>query len=119
MIAKSGTKLINNNAIQTLKKKLLSKAFLITPNIPEAEILSKIKIKETEDMISAAKILIKLGAKNVLIKGGHSKSKKIEDVFLNSKNIKIFKSKRIKTKNTHGTGTLSSAIATLYHVENL
>ena len=113
MIAKSGTKLINNNAIQTLKKKLLSKAFLITPNIPEAEILSKIKIKETEDMISAAKILIKLGAKNVLIKGGHSKSKKIEDVFLNSKNIKIFKSKRIKTKNTHGTGcTLSSAIAT-------
>ena len=113
MIAKSGTKLINNNAIQTLKKKLLSKAFLITPNIPEAEILSKIKIKKTEDMISAAKILIKLGAKNVLIKGGHSKSKKIEDVFLNSKNIKIFKSKRIKTKNTHGTGcTLSSAIAT-------
>ena len=113
MIAKSGTKLINNNAIQTLKKKLLSKAFLITPNIPEAEILSKIKIKKTEDMISAAKILINLGAKNVLIKGGHSKSKKIEDVFLNSKNIKIFKSKRIKTKNTHGTGcTLSSAIAT-------
>ena len=113
MIAKSGTKLINNYAIQTLKKELLSKVYLVTPNIPEAEVLTKTKIKNTEDMINAAKILFKLGAKNVLIKGGHAKSNKIEDIFFNRKKIRIFKSKRIKTKNTHGTGcTLSSAITT-------
>ena len=61
----------------------------------------------------AGKKLLKLGAKNVLIKGGHRKSKYIEDVYLNNKEIIIFKSNRIKTKNTHGTGcTLSSTIAT-------
>ena len=64
-------------------------------------------------MIKAAKFLIKIGAKNVLVKGGHSKSNLLEDVFLNNKEFKIFKNKKIKTKNTHGTGcTLSSAIAT-------
>ena len=64
-------------------------------------------------MIDAGKILIKFGAKNVLIKGGHRKSKLLEDIFLNKKDFKIFKNKKIKTKNTHGTGcTLSSAIAT-------
>ena len=64
-------------------------------------------------MIRAANILLKLGAKNVLVKGGHRKTKYMEDVFLNKKEIKIFKNKKIKTRNTHGTGcTLSSAITT-------
>ena len=64
-------------------------------------------------MIEAANILIKFGAKNVLLKGGHKKSKYLTDIFLNNKTLKIFKSKKIKTNNTHGTGcTLSSAIAT-------
>ena len=64
-------------------------------------------------MIEAGKNLINLGAKNVLIKGGHIKSKYVNDIFLNSKEIKIFRHRLIKTKNTHGTGcTLSSAIAT-------
>ena len=113
MIAKGGTKLINQSAIKTLKDKLVKQAYLITPNIPEAEVLTNTKIKSLEDMIYAAKILIKFGAKNVLLKGGHRKSKYIEDVFLNSKEIKIFKNKKFNTKNTHGTGcTLSSAIAT-------
>ncbi len=113
MIAKGGTKLINNSAIICLKKKLIKNIFLITPNIPEAEILSKIKINSTKDMIRAGKILIGLGAKNVLIKGGHLNSKKIYDIFLNKKIVKIFKSKKYRSKNTHGTGcTLSSAIAT-------
>ena len=86
---------------------------MITPSIPEAEILTKTKIKNIKDMIFAANSLIKLGAKNVLIKGGHLNSKFTEDVFLNRKELKIFKNKRHKTKNTHGTGcTLSSAIAT-------
>ena len=113
MVAKGGTKLINNTAIILIKKKLMKKTFLITPNIPEAEMLSKIKINSTSDMIKAGKILIKNGAKNVLIKGGHLNSKKINDVLLNKKIVRIFKSKKYLSKNTHGTGcTLSSAIAT-------
>ena len=113
MVAKGGARLINQSAIKTLKDKLIKKVYLITPNIPEAEILTKTKIKNLEDMIHAANILLKLGAKNVLVKGGHRKTKCMEDVLLNRKEIKIFKNKKIKTKNTHGTGcTLSSAIAT-------
>jgi len=115
MVAKSGTKLIDNKAIQILKNKLLKQVFLITPNIPEAEILTGLKIKNRKDMYLAANKLIKLGAKNVLIKGGHLKSKNVEDVFINKLDMKIFKSKRHKTKNTHGTGcTLSSAITTFF-----
>jgi len=115
MVAKGGTRLINNSAIEILKKKLIKRVSLITPNIQEAEVLSGIKIKNKEDMIFAANKLIKLGARNVLIKGGHLKSKKVEDVFLNKTKIKIFLSLRHNTKNTHGTGcTLSSAIATFY-----
>jgi len=113
MIAKGGAKLIDNSAIKLLKSKLIRRVTLITPNIPEAEILTKIKIKNKVDMISAANKLIKFGAKNVLIKGGHLKSKIVEDVFINKSEIKIFKHRRYNTKNTHGTGcTLSSAITT-------
>ena len=115
MVAKGGARLLDKQAIQILKKKLLKEVFLVTPNIPEAEILTGIKIKKKEDMFLAAKKLIKLGAKNVLIKGGHLKSKNVEDVFVNKFNMKVFKSKRYKTKNTHGTGcTLSSAITTFF-----
>ena len=113
MVAKGGTKLIDDKAINFLKNRLIKKALIITPNIPEAEILTKTKIIYKEDMIFAANKLIKLGAKNVLIKGGHLKSNIVQDIFFNKSEIKIFNSKRYKTKNTHGTGcTLSSAIAT-------
>ena len=113
MVAKGGAKLINQSAIKTLKDELIRKAYLITPNIPEAEVLTKTKIKSLEDMIRAAKILLKFGVKNVLLKGGHRKSKYMQDILINKKEIKIFKNKKIKTRNTHGTGcTLSSAIAT-------
>ena len=113
MVAKGGTKLIDNKAIELIKTKLISKVNLITPNIPEAEILSKTLIRTKEDMIFAANKLIELGARNVLIKGGHLKSKFVHDIFVSKYDIKIFNSKRYKTKNTHGTGcTLSSAITT-------
>ena len=113
MVAKGGAKLINDNAISSLKKKLINKTFLITPNIPEAEVLTKKKIKNVEEMINAGKELINFGARNILIKGGHIKSKYIYDILINNKEVKIFKHKMIKTKNTHGTGcTLSSAITT-------
>ena len=113
MIAKGGTKLIHSNAINLIKSKLIKRVTLVTPNIPEAEILTKTKIKNKEDMIFAAYRLKELGANNVLIKGGHLKFKLVHDIFVNKSEIKIFNSKRYKTKNTHGTGcTLSSAITT-------
>ena len=115
MVAKSGTKLIDTKSIEIIKLKLMKNISLITPNIPEAEILSKTRIKTIEDMILAGKKILKLGAKNVLIKGGHLKAEYVFDIYLNKHEIEIFKSKRIKTNNTHGTGcTLSSAIATYY-----
>ena len=115
MIAKGGTKLIDNRSIKILKSKLIKKVSLITPNIPEAEILTKKTISSVDDMISAARILMSLGAKNVLLKGGHLKSRIMYDIFLSKNEILVFKNKKINTKNTHGTGcTLSSAIATYY-----
>jgi hydroxymethylpyrimidine/phosphomethylpyrimidine kinase len=115
MIAKGGAKLIDNEAIKLLKSELIKKVSLITPNIPEAEILTNIKIKTKEDMIFAAKKLVRLGAKNVLIKGGHLDSSRVEDIFVNKKEIKIINNKRITTSNTHGTGcTLSAAISTFF-----
>ena len=115
MIAKAGAKLIDDKAIQLLKHRLIKKVSLITPNIPEAEILTGTKIKTTEDMIYAASLLIMLGAKNVLIKGGHLDSNFVHDIFVNKKEIKIIKNKKFTTKNTHGTGcTLSTAITTFF-----
>ena len=113
MVAKGGAQLINNKAIKSIKKHLIKKIFLITPNIPEAEILTNSKINSVADMVNAGKLLLKIGAKNVLIKGGHLKSKKMTDILINKKELIMFNSKKFSTKNTHGTGcTLSSAIAT-------
>tara|TARA_Y100000816_G_C25978789_1_gene510955 strand:+ start:76 stop:888 length:813 start_codon:yes stop_codon:yes gene_type:complete len=115
MVAKGGFKLINEKAIKTLKNKLIRKVTLITPNIPEAEVLTGLKIKGLKDMIKAAKKLSKMGVKNILIKGGHSTNQIMSDVLLNGKKLIIFNNTRIKTKNTHGTGcTLSTAIATFF-----
>jgi hydroxymethylpyrimidine/phosphomethylpyrimidine kinase len=115
MVAKGGAKLIDDKAIQLIKNELLKKVSLVTPNIPEAEILTGIKIKTKEDIIFAASILIDSGAKNVFIKGGHLDSKVVQDIFVSKKEIMIIKNKRITTSNTHGTGcTLSSAISTFF-----
>ena len=115
MIAKGGAKLIDDKAVELLKNELIKKVSLITPNIPEAEILTNTKIITKEDMIFAASILINLGAKNVFIKGGHLDSKLVHDIFVDKKEIMIIKNRRITTSNTHGTGcTLSSAISTFF-----
>ena len=115
MVAKGGKKLIDDKAIKILKNKFLSKVNLITPNIPEAEVLTDLKITNIKDVILAGKKLLKLGARNVLIKGGHLKSKTVQDVFINKNGVKIFKNRKILTKNSHGTGcTLSSAITTYF-----
>ncbi len=115
MFSKGGTKLISNSAIKLLMSSLIRNVSLITPNIPEAEFLTKTKILNKNDMILAGQKLLKFGAKNVLIKGGHLQSKELTDIFINKKLVKIFKNKKIFTKNTHGTGcSLSTAIATHY-----
>ena len=112
MIAKGGARLVNNNSIKQLKKLLLPLCDVVTPNIPEAEFLTGYSIKNKEDMINASKKIISMGAKNVLLKGGHLEKKMIFDILVSKKTIKIFPKRKIKTKHTHGTGcTLSSALA--------
>ena len=116
MVAKGGKKLINDPAIKILKNKLLSEADLITPNIPEAEILLSYSVDE-KNMLNAAKDLARLYNTSVLLKGGHlkSKSKKMIDIlYLNKeeKSIEII-NKKVDSNNTHGTGcSLSSSLST-------
>ncbi len=113
MVTKGGEKLIDNSSIEHLKKLLFPLCTLITPNIPEAEVLTGYSISNKEDMIMAAKKILNMGAKNVLLKGGHLNNKMIFDILVTKKSIEIFSKKKIRTKNTHGTGcTLSSALAT-------
>ena len=114
MVATSGDVLIKDEIINSIKDKLINKSFLITPNIFEAEILCEMKIKDLENQIEAGIKLLKLGCKNVLIKGGHGNSENINDVLITSNGDEhIYESKKIISKNTHGTGcSLASAIAT-------
>jgi hydroxymethylpyrimidine/phosphomethylpyrimidine kinase len=113
MIAKGGSRLVNRSSIKYLIKLLLPMCNVITPNIPEAEVLTGYSITNKEDMIKAAKKIISMGAENVLLKGGHLKNKMIFDILVSKKTIKVFSKRKIKTKNIHGTGcTLSSALAT-------
>ena len=110
MVATSGAKLIEDDAVETLKKFLFPLATVITPNIPEAEKLSNMKIKTADDMEKAAKIIFENYGCAVLCKGGHSLND-ADDILYNGE-IKIFNGKKIDNPNTHGTGcTLSSAIA--------
>ncbi len=98
-------------------KKLKINRVVLDPviNIPEAEVLTGIKIENKKDMIIAGKKIIKLGAKNVLIKGGHLKTREVIDIYLNNSDLKVFTNPRYKTRNTHGTGcTLSSAITVFF-----
>ena len=114
MVATSGDVLVSDDVITSIKNNLISKSFLITPNIYEAEILSEVKICNVEDQIECGIKLLKLGCKNVLIKGGHGNSNNINDVLITSDGDEhIFESTKIKSTNTHGTGcSLASAIAT-------
>lgn len=113
MIAKGGHALMEQSAMDTLKKLIIPLSFVLTPNIPEAEAVTGMKICNTEDMKKAAGIIYGLGAKNVIIKGGHlDGDNESSDVLFDGSDFYYFTSKRINTKNTHGTGcTFSSAIA--------
>ncbi len=111
MVATSGSRLISDEAIDTLKKRLLTIATVVTPNIPEAEILSGIKIKDADDMVKACTIISDEYNCDVLCKGGHSIND-ANDLLYSEQKYTWITGKRIDNKNTHGTGcTLSSAIA--------
>ena len=110
MVSTSGAKLISDDAIATLKEQLLPLATVLTPNIPESEVLSGIKITNEEEMIASAKYISETYHCAVLCKGGH-KVNDANDLLYENGNFRWFKGKRINNPNTHGTGcTLSSAI---------
>ena len=111
MVATSGSALMKNDAVQTLIEELLPIATLVTPNIPEAQVLSGLTIERKEDMITAAKQIGDRYHCAVLLKGGHSINDANDLLYANGE-LRWFDGKRIDNPNTHGTGcTLSSAIA--------
>ena len=110
MVSKSGYHLLNPEAEATLIKELLPLAMIVTPNIPEAEVMTNKSIHTLNHMEEAAKAIYQMGAKNVLLKGGHLEEDSI-DILFDGQEFSYFSTSRIATKNTHGTGcTLSSAI---------
>ena len=112
MVATSGARLISEDAISTLKSKLLPLAKVITPNIPEAEVLSEMQIKSEADMEKAAEIICDRLGCSVLLKGGHQLNDANDLLWQKDEQATWFMGKRIDNPNTHGTGcTLSSAIA--------
>ena len=112
MVATSGARLISEDAISTLKSKLLPLAKVITPNIPEAEVLSEMQIKSEADMEKTAEIICNRLGCSVLLKGGHQLNDANDLLWQKNEQATWFMGKRIDNPNTHGTGcTLSSAIA--------
>ncbi|WLR42962.1 bifunctional hydroxymethylpyrimidine kinase/phosphomethylpyrimidine kinase [Bacillus carboniphilus] len=113
MIAKGGQPLLQSTAVRSMKEKLIPQACVITPNIPEAEALVGMKIERLDDRKKAAKALHNLGAKNVIIKGGHdSNDQKVVDLLYDGEEFHYFEGERVNTPHTHGTGCTFSAALT-------
>ena len=111
MVATSGARLISDDAVSALKEELIPLSDVITPNIPEAEVLTGMKIESTDDMVSAARKISEDYSCSVLLKGGHNVND-ANDLLFHRGEGRWFMGKRIDNPNTHGTGcTLSSAIA--------
>jgi hydroxymethylpyrimidine/phosphomethylpyrimidine kinase len=112
MVAKGGHPLLVPDAAETLKRRLLPIAAVLTPNLPEAEALCGFAIQDVGAMHQAAKALLALGPKAVLLKGGHLPGDEVVDLLATGARIEIFRDRRIATRHTHGTGcTLASAVA--------
>ncbi|WP_323990246.1 bifunctional hydroxymethylpyrimidine kinase/phosphomethylpyrimidine kinase [Nguyenibacter sp. L1] len=113
MVAKGGARLLQDNAVETLRRHLVPRASLLTPNLPEAEVLVGRPIRTVADMRRAAEELRQAGAASVLVKGGHLEGDELTDVLATQGGIELFTDTRLPTRHTHGTGcTLASAIAT-------
>lgn len=114
MVASSGARLISEEAAAALKARLIPGAALVTPNAPEAEALTGIRVEDVDDQRAAGEALLALGARGALIKGGHLDGPQVMDVLVTRNGMRIFSRPRIRTRHTHGTGcTLASAIAAL------
>jgi hydroxymethylpyrimidine/phosphomethylpyrimidine kinase len=112
MVAKGGASLAASETVEALKALLIPLATLITPNLPEAEVLSGMKVSPGRAAATAADAIRGLGAKAVLIKGGHGAGENVIDILVDGAEITVFASPRLETRHTHGTGcTLSTAIA--------
>ena len=112
MVAKGGHKLLKENAIDALKNFIKVAQPILTPNIPEAEILTGIKINNFKDMKNVGKEIINLGASHVILKGGHMKARVMTDLLINSSEIHSIETSKIITNHTHGTGcTMASALS--------
>ena len=111
MISKHGTPLLAESASETLKSKLLPHAFLITPNLDEAAALTGRKVDSIATMEDAAKAIAAMGPPNVLVKGGHLEGEAV-DVLFSDGEVFRFSTERLETKNTHGTGCVTSAAIT-------
>lgn len=112
MAASSGRTLLEPSAIDTMKRRLVPLAAVLTPNIPEAEVLAGMRIVDQAGMREAADTLLALGANAVLVKGGHLPGSMVTDLLAMRAGMEMFESPRIDTRHTHGTGcTLASAIA--------
>ncbi|HTR16345.1 MAG TPA: bifunctional hydroxymethylpyrimidine kinase/phosphomethylpyrimidine kinase [Acetobacteraceae bacterium] len=113
MVAKGGAPLLAADAVATIKRRLLPLATLITPNLPEAEVLAGMSIPDETAMRHAAEALLTLGVPAVLLKGGHLSGPVVQDILVSDEGLEVFTSPRQYTRDTHGTGcTLASAIAT-------
>jgi hydroxymethylpyrimidine/phosphomethylpyrimidine kinase len=113
MVAQSGARLLDRDAIMTMTRRLPPLATLITPNLPEAEALAGHGIHTADDLKRAAESLMTLGSKAVLVKGGHLPGPTVIDVLVDDGEVEVFEEPRVGTVHTHGTGcTLASAIAT-------
>ncbi len=112
MVATSGARLLDPAAVDSLRRLLLPLATVLTPNVPEAEALTNMSIADEADMAEAARRLLGMGPKAVLLKGGHLDGESCADLLVTPEGAEIFRAPRIATRNTHGTGcTLASAIA--------
>jgi hydroxymethylpyrimidine/phosphomethylpyrimidine kinase len=112
MLAKSGDTLLDADAVQTMRAELLRRALVVTPNIPEAEVLSGHRILNDDDARNAARAIHALGAAAVIIKGGHGTGPDVVDLLFEGGRFHEFRTPRINTPHTHGTGcTFASAIA--------
>jgi hydroxymethylpyrimidine/phosphomethylpyrimidine kinase len=114
MVAKGGASLMHDDALSVMIHRLIPLAWLVTPNIPEAQSLTGITIAGADDMAMAGAKIRAMGAQNVLVKGGHLEGDDLVDMLVTEDGFTSYESSRIDTKHTHGTGcTLASAIATL------
>jgi hydroxymethylpyrimidine/phosphomethylpyrimidine kinase len=113
MVAQSGDRLLEARAVEALKANLVPRADVLTPNAPEAETLTGRPVTDLDGMRAAAEALLALGARAVLVKGGHLGGTEVQDLLADGEGMEVFQSPRIDTQHTHGTGcTLASAIAT-------